>query len=37
MDVRSKVYTYHTEVKWTEQREPALFMKISAAIADSLL
>ena len=21
MDVRSKVYTYHTEVKWTEQRK----------------
>ena len=21
MEVRSKVYTYHTEVKWTEQRK----------------
>ena len=21
MDVRSKVYTYHTDVKWTEQRK----------------
>lgn len=21
MDVRSKVYTYHTSVKWTEQRK----------------
>ena len=34
MEVRSKVYTYHTEVKWTEQRKGVISCAGKPAVID---